>query len=186
MIIQHAWLYDNFRQFLFASVPLLLAATTSLSKVMGLLRWRVARIVLAAGILAPGVISIANLHPYQYVYYNSLVGGVTGAARRFELDYWCTSFREAADWLNQTLPPEATLAVWGSRAALGSYVRPDIALRGFVRDEDLVGTGASLAAICIRANIDQSLLVGHEYVHAVTILGAPLSVVKLTGTAGSP
>ena len=35
-----------------------------------------------------------RLHPYEYVYFNDLSGGVRAAASRFELDYWGTSFAE--------------------------------------------------------------------------------------------
>jgi hypothetical protein len=38
---------------------------------------------------------MVRIHPYQYVAYNSLIGGLPGAAGRFELDYWDTSFAEA-------------------------------------------------------------------------------------------
>lgn len=38
---------------------------------------------------------MVGLHPYQYVYYNAFVGGIRGAAGRYELDYWAASFREA-------------------------------------------------------------------------------------------
>jgi hypothetical protein len=34
---------------------------------------------------------LADLHPYEYVAYNSLTGGIAGAEKRFELDYWGTS-----------------------------------------------------------------------------------------------
>ena len=32
--------------------------------------------------------SLVRLHPYEYLAYNSLVGGLKGAARRYETDYW--------------------------------------------------------------------------------------------------
>jgi hypothetical protein len=35
------------------------------------------------------------LHPYQSVYYNLIAGGLSGAAGRFEMDYWANSLREA-------------------------------------------------------------------------------------------
>lgn len=46
--------------------------------------------------LASSAWRMARLHPYEYVFYNAFVGGVAGAQGRFELDYWATSFREAA------------------------------------------------------------------------------------------
>ena len=38
---------------------------------------------------------MVQLHPYQYVYYNRLIGGLNGAYLRFETDYWALSYREA-------------------------------------------------------------------------------------------
>lgn len=51
------------------------------------------------------------IHPYQIVYFNQLVGGVKGAYGKFDLDYWGQSYREAAEWLNKSLPPQSTLLV---------------------------------------------------------------------------
>jgi hypothetical protein len=46
------------------------------------------------------------LHPYEYTYFNRLVaGGMEQANQRFEMEYWGTSFREAADWLNEYYRP---------------------------------------------------------------------------------
>ncbi|HEY0720038.1 MAG TPA: hypothetical protein VGE50_02170, partial [Gammaproteobacteria bacterium] len=44
-----------------------------------------------------------RLHPYEYVEYNRAVGGVAGAQRLFELDYWSTSLREVYAELKQQL-----------------------------------------------------------------------------------
>ncbi len=55
--------------------------------------------------MAPGLIGIISLHPYEYIYYNEIVGGVDGAAGHYYADYWCTSFREAMKYVNQVAPP---------------------------------------------------------------------------------
>jgi hypothetical protein len=39
------------------------------------------------------------LHPYEYIYFNDLSGGLTNAEGRFETDYWGAAYREAALWL---------------------------------------------------------------------------------------
>ncbi len=39
------------------------------------------------------------LHPYQYLYYNPLVGGLEGAARNYDTDYWVNIMPEAVDEL---------------------------------------------------------------------------------------
>jgi len=41
------------------------------------------------------------LHPYEYIYFNDLSGGLKGAAGRFDTDYWGASYREAALWLRE-------------------------------------------------------------------------------------
>ena len=44
----------------------------------------------------PGIV---QLHPYEYTYYNSLVGGTSGAFRQYETDYWLTCYKEAVEQL---------------------------------------------------------------------------------------
>ena len=41
---------------------------------------------------------VAN-HPYEYVYFNELVGGTKNAFGRYELDYYYHSTREASEWV---------------------------------------------------------------------------------------
>ncbi|MCH6256981.1 glycosyltransferase family 39 protein [Puniceicoccaceae bacterium K14] len=38
-----------------------------------------------------------RLHPYQYVYYNYLVGGTAGSLNKYETEYWYTSGKRALD-----------------------------------------------------------------------------------------
>jgi hypothetical protein len=46
---------------------------------------------------------MVGLHPYEYVSFNSLVGGTGGAQGRFELDYWGISLAEATRRLEDHL-----------------------------------------------------------------------------------
>jgi hypothetical protein len=46
---------------------------------------------------------LVRLHPYEYIYYNSLAGGVRGASQHYETDYWGMAGSEAAQWLSQYL-----------------------------------------------------------------------------------
>ncbi len=39
--------------------------------------------------------TLVRLHPYESLSYNSLVGGLPGAFRRYDLDYWFNSMPEA-------------------------------------------------------------------------------------------
>ena len=70
--------------------------------------------MIAVLMIIPGVYSIVDLHPYQYIYYNNYVGGVEGAFRKFESDYWWTSFKDATEFINQHAEENSRILVWGS------------------------------------------------------------------------
>lgn len=56
-------------------------------------------IMLAAINIVLVIASQVKLFPYQYVYFNELVGGLSGGAKNFETDYWNASFKESITWL---------------------------------------------------------------------------------------
>jgi hypothetical protein len=58
--------------------------------------------VFAAGLAVP-VYGMVRLHPYEYVYFNPLGGGLRGADGRYMLDYWGLAFKQAADELRARL-----------------------------------------------------------------------------------
>jgi len=76
-------LYDNFRQVLFTLPPLFLVAGLGVEALLRRLTRPLVRIGSAVLMLLPGLASILYLHPYEYVYYNSFIGGLRGAAGRF-------------------------------------------------------------------------------------------------------
>ncbi len=93
-------IYDAWRQFLFLSGPIVIISALgvfSLIKSGKIIRY------MSFLILLLGAIFIARemvfLHPYQYIYFNSLVGGLENAHNKFETDYWGATFKEATDWI---------------------------------------------------------------------------------------
>jgi len=75
-------------------------------------RWRAARVALLAsfaGLLTVHTAMLAALHPYEYVYYNGLSGDAARMAERWELDYWSSSVREAAEMLEDFVKAEGRL-----------------------------------------------------------------------------
>ncbi len=127
-ILLHAPLYDNFRQIFFILPPVFMLASVVFERLpspfgrggRGEGKWQTALIALA---LLPGVIGILRLHPYEYMYYNTFIGGERGAFRRFELDYWGTSYREAANWMNEFGTPGANVWVDGPSHLLEMYLQ---------------------------------------------------------------
>jgi len=61
--------------------------------------------------LAPGLIGIIRLHPYEMIYYNELVGGVSRAAGRYGVLSWGTEYREVIEYLNEVAPEGARVLV---------------------------------------------------------------------------
>jgi len=106
--LERAVLFDGMRHLLFVVPALCVAAGLAVDFL-----WRKGRVgsVLAIGLLAVTVANQAVLlvrsHPYQYLVFNALVGGVPGAAGNFELDYWGLAFREAVEALVARAPAPA-------------------------------------------------------------------------------
>jgi hypothetical protein len=108
VVLLHSTLYDGIRHFLFILPPLATLAGIGFSAWLDAPIPRVARLAVAAGVGLGMVFTgwqMVTLHPYQTAYYNQRVGGLPGAAPRFETDYWGNSYREAAEWVFKNLPP---------------------------------------------------------------------------------
>jgi len=126
LILLNSTLYNNFRQVLFLIPAMFMLAAVTLELVFSKMTQGWTRVLLIAAIALPGVFASVKLYPYEYVYYNSLVGGPVGASNRYELDYWRTSLREAALELNEIASPGATIVVTHSAGIFVKYSRPDL------------------------------------------------------------
>lgn len=124
-IFGRPYLYDNFRQLHFILPPLFLLAALGLEKLAKWLKHPSLRFTLLMLIALPGMVGVWQLFPYEYTYYNSLAGA---PFRRYEADYWATSFREAAAYLNENVPANGRVVVIGPLTPLWPYLRPNIQL----------------------------------------------------------
>jgi hypothetical protein len=120
VMIVRPTLYDNFRQFLFFVPPIFLLVGMSMELILNSLNQNIVRVLILATFIAPAVYMNIKLYPYEYVYYNSFVGGTKGAFRKFEMDYWLTAYREAAETISKNenvgaqmifLPPDMSVFV---------------------------------------------------------------------------
>jgi hypothetical protein len=106
--LRHAPVYNGFRHFLFVVPPLVCLAAVALAWLDEICTdrfpniRRIGAIVFMACMLWMAVAMI-RLHPYQYIYYNALVGGVRGAQGRYELDYYCHTYAGAVRRLDGLL-----------------------------------------------------------------------------------
>ena len=128
IIFMRVNLYNNFRQVFFILPPLFLLAALGLDWLFTLVRRPIARYLLVFLILVPGLYANISLYPYQYVYYNQIVGGIKGAYRLFELDYWNLAYREALSYVNQTAGANANIFVGDAKSSAQPFARSDLIL----------------------------------------------------------
>lgn len=101
----HSVLYNGLRQFLFLVPTLILLAVYGFLSLFHWLHQRKqfvlasALILLLLGNTLWLVRDMAALHPYEYLYFSPLVGGVAGANGQYEMDYWNTCQKPASQWL---------------------------------------------------------------------------------------
>jgi len=171
-ILLRSPLYDNFRQIFFILPPVFWTVGVAFEKI----KRPILQIALIVLCVLPGVVDGVRLHPYEYIYYNRFIGGEQGALRKFELDYWGTSYREAAEWLNANAPSNAVIWVDGPAHLLGLYLRPDLKLYSNYEAaradhyDYVVSTG--------RYNLDLTSYPNAKIVHEITRAGAVLTVIK--------
>jgi hypothetical protein len=101
-VIDRGPAFTGLRHFLFV-VPVL-AVLTGIGLDWLIARSAARRVWLAQALGAVVALSLfwsagilVMLHPYQYLFYNPLVGGLEGASRRYDTDYWVDIMPEAVD-----------------------------------------------------------------------------------------
>ena len=141
-VVAHGPAFCGLRHFLFVLPPLAVLAGVgldlALARLSGLRRWlgAAALAVVVAG-FSWNALTLYRLHPYEYLVFNPLVGGIEGASRRYAMDYWFTIMPEAVDGLEDYLArtePVASrdlnhsysVAICGERAAFLKKAKPHL------------------------------------------------------------
>jgi 4-amino-4-deoxy-L-arabinose transferase-like glycosyltransferase len=171
-------LYDNARQLLFIIPPLFVFAAVAFQWLFDRLRTPVLAVLLVAVCLAPGIYAILRLHPYQYVYYNSLPGSVAGAGRAYDLDYWGSAYQEGVEYINQVAPEGAKILVWGPVHIVKRQARPDLKIINYRQNEQYAPDSLSYFMVSSRHNKDRYLYPEAPQLFEVSRAGAVLLVVK--------
>lgn len=187
-VIRHPALYDAVRHFLFV-VPFLcvlaaLACVYVYDRVVE--NYESYRQLNRARWVAGGLLTIiiayqayvmAALHPYQYIYVNRLGGGVHGAFGIYELDYWGSSFKEAAeklqDYVNKEggVPPGKIykIAICGPWDSAMLYLPPDY--------EPVIANEPAEFFLATTRWMCPDMRDGREIIN-VSRMGKPLAVIK--------
>jgi hypothetical protein len=130
-VICHGPAFTGMRHFLFVIPALAALAGIGLDAALTALATR-GRVVASSALAVVtacfvwNAVTLVRLHPYEYLFYNKAVGGLEGASRRYDLDYWFGSMPEALNqleaYLRNTTPIDAirpspvySVAVCGER-----------------------------------------------------------------------
>jgi hypothetical protein len=115
--VLHGPAFTGLRHFLFVIPPLAILSGIGLDSALTALAAG-GRLLASSGIavvtacLGWNAVTLVRLHPYEYLFYNSIVGGLEGASRRYDLDYWFGSMPEALNQLESYLrrtAPDGTI-----------------------------------------------------------------------------
>lgn len=168
-------MYDNFRQYFFITPPLFIFAGIGLEKTFDLISDKWLKLSIIGSSILIGIISIISLHPYQYIYYNSFTGGVSGAFRNYELDYWGIAFKDAMDFINKSADEGEIVYSWTNAAQF--YQQGDYQMEfGYINN--FTDKEIDYAIIPTRANMDFKYFTGAETLYEVTLNDVLLAIVK--------
>lgn len=103
IIISRPTLYDGWRHFLFLSYPLTLIAALGFYFLVKTVKKKIAPVIWILFFIFVLFTSkeMLILHPYEYIYFNALAGGLRGAQNKYDTDYWGKSIYEAVQYVIQ-------------------------------------------------------------------------------------
>ncbi len=153
VLLLHPPMYDGYRHFLFILPPVFIFAGLGYQALRERIHSAWVHALLLAAFILPGFFGLLATHPYQYAYYNSLVGGLGGAYRRFETDYWLTCYKELLAQANQEIPGTATIFVRRNPTIAAAYAANRFTIEPFDPDADVTFPG-SLLLLTTRSNVD--------------------------------
>lgn len=172
-------LYDNTRQLLFILPGAFLLIAIGLDVLYTWIRPRWLQALVLVMIILPGLAGIVQYHPYEYTYYNWSTTSRLEIFRNFETDYWATSFKEIAGYINAQAPENSLVIVGGPGSIVQRYARPDLEVKSF---DDLRGDEYAdrpyYLVLSTRYDMDRRFFPEVEPVYSVVNNDAVLAVVK--------
>jgi hypothetical protein len=168
---------DGYRHYLFMLPPVFIFAGLGMQEIIKRINLQWLRYGFAALILLPAVYNGITLHPYQYAYYNSYIGGTDSAFREYETDYWLTCYKEAVEDFNEVAPQNANLFVKREPYIAAYYTRADINVLDFRTDLKQAQPG-DYVLINSRANEDVQTMKDAPVFLEVERDGAVFCVIK--------
>jgi hypothetical protein len=179
VIITRPVLYDAHRHALFV-LPLMasvagVAISAFLESPADPRSFKLLAMVVYVALAAATAADMVQLHPYEYVYFNRIYGGLPAASGRFETDYWGASYLEGFEWIATHAPRRASRRIrigWCTDwIPLNYYIDGRPTLEPYFRAANLGKTDYFLTLT--RYSCQKKSPPGHV-VHSVSRMGVPL------------
>lgn len=171
-------MYDGYRHFLFMLPPLFVLVGLGIQLILERSRPFWARSLLLLAITFPGIYGLISTHPYQYTYYNSLVGGTAGAFRTFETDYWLTCYKETMqNDINANPSQFPNIYVLRAPSIAEYYATPQVNVLSYDPQVDHPIPGQK-TLLTTRTNVDLTLFPDATILYSVGLHGADFCIVK--------
>jgi len=184
VLIRKPAMYDGMRHFFFILPPIFIFTGFAFEFVGEklALHFRSSRTLwLHAGLglllITPGIIGIVKLHPYEYAYYSSFVGGTDGAFRNYETDYWLTCYKEAAEKINNKSTAPTRLFVYREAYIAKTYIDSHIEVWDLRRPYDKFQSG-EYVLVSSRTNEDRRIFTDFPIVFKIIRGEATFCVIR--------
>ena len=128
-IIKQSTIYDGIRQFLFIIPGIAAIAATSIIWIYQEISNRRVKLFVSALIVVlflQIIFDMVALHPYEYIYFNRISGGLAKAHNQYDTDYWGLSMREGMEWINKNLAHNTTVVSSSQLHSSSTFAAPDI------------------------------------------------------------
>ena len=169
-------MYDGIRHFLFVLPPVFIVVGFAFQELIQLLHRAWLAVLMAILVLLPGIVGIWQTHPYEYAYFNQFIGGMSGAYRRFETDFWITCYKDLLPQVD-VHTSSGTLYALRQPANARLYAPPGLEVKRYEPDADETLSG-DLLLLPTRSNVDLAHHPEAPVIYQVEKNGAVLCVIK--------
>jgi len=177
VIVTKPSMYDGYRHFLFIIPPIFILTSITFDAVLSLIYKHWVSVLFIVAIAMPGIYESIHLHPYEYTYYNAFTGGISGAFRKFETDYWLTCYKETMEKLNQFAPSHPFIFVHREYYIAGYYAADGVQVKNYRGEAKNLSSG-NYILVSTRANDDQKIQRQEPVIFSIGRDGAIFCVVK--------
>ncbi|MDJ0553305.1 MAG: hypothetical protein QNJ68_02455 [Microcoleaceae cyanobacterium MO_207.B10] len=179
-IIRESTIYDGIRQFIFILPGIAVICSTTFIWIYQKISRKTFQLftcALIVALLSPIVLDMVALHPYEYIYFNRISGGLPKAYNQYETDYWGLSMREAMEWINNN--GKASLNVVSSHPVRLSktFANPEIKVIDY-REFNQTENSQPFYYLAMPRWDYQDKFSECELVYQVMRQGVPLSIVR--------